>query len=220
MNNAPSVKVRLSTYTRWCGAAAILGGVLLILRSATFAFTHGTQSQAQFDTLFGLSGAQYAKIFQPTIWLCFLLGVVGVNATQAGRAKRWGKIGFVTSGLGYGLAVLSWILQVWIVDPDQYFNSVFVQGGFGLWLLAVLIQTVGMTLFGLALMRANALPRWNGLPVLIGLLLLATAVFQSFVFDTSDGSLVWSLIYISASVPYSLCWILLGYTVWSNKHAA
>lgn len=220
MNYTPSVKVRLSTYARWSGVAAILGGVFLILRSATFAFTHGTQTQAQFNTLFGLNGAQYAKIFQPIIWLFFLLGVMGVNAIQAGRAKRLGKIGFVTSVLGYGLAALSWILQVWIVDPDQDFDSVFVQGGFWLWLLAILIQTVGMTLFGLALMRAKALPRWNGLPLLIGLLLLATGVFQSSVFDTSDGSLVWSLIYISASVPYSLCWMLLGYSVWSHKHAA
>jgi hypothetical protein len=210
MNNTPSVKVRLSTYIRWSGAVAMLGGVLFILASAAFAFTHGTQSQAQFGTLFGLTRAQYAKVFQPTIWLSFLIGVMGVNAILAERAKQLGKIGFITSALGYGLAAVNWILQ----------DANLVYGGFLLSLLAILIQTVGMTLFGLALMRAKALPRWNGLPLLIGLLLLATGVFQSFVSDTSDGSLVWSLIYISASVPYSLCWMLLGYSVWSHKHAA
>jgi hypothetical protein len=220
MNNTVSAKVKLSTYVRWCGVAAILGGVLLILATVIFVFTHGTQSEAQHGTLFGFRSAQYAKFFQPPIWLSFLLGVIGVNAIQARRAKQLGKIGFITSALGYGLATFSWILQTWIVDPDRDFRSVFVQGGFSLWLLSILVQTVGMTLFGFALMRAKALPRWNGLPLLIGLLLLPTNLFLLFVFDRSNGSFVWNLIYISACVPYSLCWVLLGYSVCLHKPAA
>jgi len=72
MSNTPNIVV---THTRWCGAAAMLGGMLLVLATAIFAVTHGTQSAAQSDTLFGLKSAQYAKIFKPTIWLLFLLGL-------------------------------------------------------------------------------------------------------------------------------------------------
>lgn len=216
MDNAASSHRGLF-YVRWAGAAAILEAVLLILATVIFVLTHGTQSEAQHGTLFGLRSAQYARIFQPILWLTFLLGVMGINALQGGRVRRLGQAGFMLSAIGYGLAALSWILQTWIVDPDREFLSVFVQGGFSLWLLAVLIQTVGMTLFGVAILRVKALPAWNGLPLLIGLLLLPAGLFQLFVFDQSDGSFGWSWLYVSACVPYALCWMLLGHAIWSQK---
>lgn len=127
-----TIEVKSSPYIRWCGAAVVLGGVLLVLATIIYAFTHGTQSQAEFRTLFGLNSTQHARIYQPITWSSFLLGVIGINAVQSRRAKQLGQIGFIASALGYGLAALSWILQVWIVDPNQHFDSVFVQGGFGL----------------------------------------------------------------------------------------
>ncbi len=220
MDNAASSSNRGLFYVRWAGATAILGAVLLILATVIFVLTHGTQSEAQHGTLFSLRSAQYAKVFQPIIWLSFLLGVLGINALQRGCARRLGQAGFMLSAMGYGLAAFSWILQTWIVDPDQYFRSVFVQVGFSLWLLAILVQRVGMTLFGFAILRVKALPAWNGLPLLIGLLLLPAGLLQLFVFDQSDGSFVWSWIYISFCVPYSICWVLLGYRIWTQKPEA
>jgi hypothetical protein len=68
MEDKSSTHIRLINFTHWSGAAAVLGGVLLILANLIFVRTHGTQSEAQFGTLFGLKAAQYSKVFQPTIW--------------------------------------------------------------------------------------------------------------------------------------------------------
>jgi hypothetical protein len=97
MDNTANSNNKLLYYARWGGAAAIQGGVLLILATVIFVLTHGTQSEAQNGTLFGLRSVWYARIFQPAIWLSFLLGVIGINALQGGRARQLGKAGFIFS---------------------------------------------------------------------------------------------------------------------------
>src|SRR5262245_27554313 len=91
MNNTSAVELKFSTYIRWCGLAAILGGVLLILAVAIFAFTHGTQSQAQNGTLFGFKSAQFAKVFQPTIWLSFCSGLLVSMPYRPDRQNNSGR---------------------------------------------------------------------------------------------------------------------------------
>jgi hypothetical protein len=97
---------------------------------------------------------------------------------------------------------------------------VYVQGGFLLWLLAILIQTIGMTLFGLAIVRSKALRRGNSVPLLIGVLLIPSLIVHLFVFERSDGSVGWAFVYVGAVIPYALCWIVLGLSVWSPRQAA
>jgi hypothetical protein len=202
---------RTSTFISRCGLAAITGGIFLVIETIFYTFTHGTTTEARHATLFGLTGRQHAMLLNPTIWLLLAFGLVGVYAITAGRIGRSARFGFFIALAGHLLAFVSWILQVWVANPDIQFESLPVMGGFILWLLSLLIVAIGMIWFGIAILRTGALPRWNALPLLIGLLILPLLWFQGiYIAETSDGSSLWTLLYIAAPIPLSLCWLLLG----------
>jgi hypothetical protein len=206
--------IKTSTFISRCGLAAIVGGILMMIETIFYAFTHGTTTEARHATLFGLTGRQHAMLLNPTTWLLLAFGLVGVYAITASRIGRSGRIGFSIALTGHLLAFASWILQVWVANPDTQFESLPVIGGFVLWVLSLLIVAIGMIWFGIAILTTGALPRWNLLPLLIGLLLPLLLWFQGiYIAETSDSSPLWTLLYIVAPIPLSLCWILLGQTL-------
>jgi hypothetical protein len=191
---------------KWSGLAAIVGGTLFVLATAAWTLTHGIGSTNLYNRLFGLTSRQYAQTLDTALWFCLLLGLFGLNQLRAGQGGRWGQLGFSVAAVGYALAGLGVISQFWIYDPDMFIYSPFVLIGRLISQFAVVLQTVGMLLLGVFVLRHKGIGRWNSLPFLIGLLLVPTYLVQDFIAANQSSRLLYTI----GALPYALCWISLG----------
>jgi hypothetical protein len=138
--------------------------------------------------LLGLNGKQYA-----VLWTAFApLGLIGfacVYALVSSRLSRIGKAGFFVALFGLALSFMGAAMQYWILDIDAYFHSPLVYGGWLLSIVSAFVLTAGLVLAGIDIQRENALPRARSLVLMIGILLLPTALLHPCVVQQSDGSL-------------------------------
>jgi hypothetical protein len=206
------VTLRTSMFIKSTGVALLLWALHLPIRDFLFAFTHGTTEEAMGLTFLGLNGKQYAFLWTP-FPLIGLFGLAGVYIQSSSRLGKIGKAGFVVASLGLAMNFTASVMQYWILDVDEYFHSPLVYGGWLLSIASVFVLTAGLVLGGIDIQRANALPRARSLVLLIGILLLPTALLHPYVVGQSDGSLGSKLLYGSLSVPYALCWAWLSYVL-------
>ena len=75
--------------------------------------------------------------------------------------------------------------------------------------LGYLLLAVGLVLLGIGALRVKAFPRWNALPLLMGLLVLPMYV------TVTSGNSVGAVL----AVPFGLGWMALGYTLWFGRDA-
>ena len=145
-----------------------------------------------------LSGAAFAisEVFWIGIHVLLLIGVVGL--ALLGVAPGW------FGGIALGIAVLG---RVDFVLAEIHSLSIGDDTSF-LLPLGALITAVGMTLVGIAVLRAN---RWGGwqrfMPILGGVYPFVTLF--PFIFITSEPSML-------AITGWGLPWLLLGYAIWSS----
>ncbi len=202
----------------WSGLAAMLGGLQFIASTVIFfVFTHGSTENARHGTLFGLGAADYGRL--DVIWpVLMLLGLAAFHEWQARDLGRWGRMGFVTAMIALAALALSVVLQFWVVDWEADFESIPVNVGFFLGLLAYVVLAVGMVVYGIAAVRVSARPILRTLPLAIGLLGAANLLVEVFVLlGLSIYGLTGDLIYVANRVPWGLSWILLGYALSTNK---
>ncbi len=122
--------------------------------------------------------------------------VLGLLALERnGRAARLGLWGFMAgAGVGVVVAVLAIVRA-----PGPW------------WLLlapAYLMAFVGWMTFAVINLRARALPRWNGLPLVVGMIPVGITALEWN--DVGSQSLVLS----TGIVVFAAGWLLLGYAVW------
>lgn len=197
------------TFNRWSAYALIAWASHWLVRDLIFAFTHGTQEGAQFRSLLGFNATQYGSLWT-AISALGLIGMVGVYLEAAPRLDRIGKVGFVVAIVGFAMSFVAHVMQNWILNPNEYFHSPVVYGGWLLSLAAVLVMTVGLIVAGIGVARTNALPRSRFLLLIIGLISLPTALLHGLIVGSSDGSFGTELVYGTLSVPYALCWLRIG----------
>jgi hypothetical protein len=214
-----------STRVCWRGLAAMLGGILyLALNVIYFVFTHGSGQSPRNGTLFGLDSTDYCRM-EPIWPVLLMLGLTAFYERQAERIGRWGRWGFIAALIALATVALSWVLQCWVVNPDLYFNSLPVTGGFYLGGLANLCLLISMIVYGIATVRAGARPLWRVLPLAIGLLGVGSVLIEGLVLwklyaYPLPGDLYYTtrdLAYTANRAPWGLGWVLLGYTLWKSK---
>ena len=138
-----------SNLIRWSGLAGMAGGLLSILFTYFYVFTHGSTESPRNATLFGLTNLQYYQL--SIVWqLLLLFGLAGVYVYFGNPAGRLGRRGTFIALVGMTLLIVSTVLQVYLVDPDQHFESLPVQGGWMLQLLSYPVYAVGMVMLGIA----------------------------------------------------------------------
>jgi len=104
--------------------------------------------------------------------------------------------------LALAAIALSLVLQCWVVDPNREFGSLTETVGRLLFVLARFALMMGLTLYGTAIVWANATPRWKPLPLASGLLGVAMASAEVFVVETSTGGMIWNLAWAMSRVPW------------------
>lgn len=164
---------------RLMGSAAIVGGVLWL-------------AQWWFD---GPLGSLSSPIFWvlAVIQVLLLLGVLRGLYTLV-RSEWFGKMGLFVASVGAMLMAVAFLL---VPLPNA--------AGW-VWFIGVPALTGGWLLFGVANLKSRALPRWNALPLIVGLV----PVLISILHDVAG--IGWTL--PAGSMMLGVGWVLLGYVLW------
>jgi hypothetical protein len=98
--------------------------------------------------------------------------VLGLYAMQRGRIGRLGLFGAVA--YAYSYVFFTGTVLYAIVDSVPSYGD--VTRAFGVWMTVHgVIMFIGGLAFGLAVVRAAALPRWTGVALMLGVVLVAAA---------------------------------------------
>jgi hypothetical protein len=192
-----------SNLIRWSGLAAIVGGVLVVVSDALNAvlFPGEQSSQVMLTSTWFI-----IQILGLAALALITLGLVGMYTRQAQRAGALGLIAFVMTFCGMLMVFgLSW--------GEPFLGPLVAKAAPGLLntepsgvlavgsILSIVLFALGWLLFGVASLRAGALPRGAAILLIVGALLF-------FVLSSLDLPL-WSVVLGAAVV-----WI--GYALWSG----
>ncbi len=183
-----------SRLARWGGLAAMLGGVLWVFKGGAIMLT----------------GEQPPVVFSAALPL-FAVGLVGLHACLGGRGGRLGRAGLL---LAYAALASALVVLVgstlapagWVPDADSVtpLTPFIVLAGFG--------PFAGLVLLGIATLRVKAMPApWSALPLVMGVgavpLMLVGGILE----------LISERLVELPIVLLGFAWVLLGYSVWSEK---
>lgn len=187
-----------SSWIRWTDLAFILGGVLVVATMILAAFSEIGQSigEGAFESL----GVLIAVL------LLVALGGLYARYKEAIGAIATAGI-FVSALSALSVIVRSVAIAMNVELPDLlYFVGLFI----GL--------PGGMVLFGYMTLRTRILPRWNALPVLIGLTPLGLG--PAVLFGLLPDAGLTMLLAIGAYLLSGIGWILLGFTLRTDIDAS
>ena len=164
------MKITASSLIRWSGLAALVAGLIFA----------GIQPIHPPDVLSSVTTGAWTIIISLKFAMCllFLIGIAGIYARQVQEAGWLGLAGFL-------LLILCWWLQTGYVFTDLFILPVqanaapqFVESFLGIvnagspvemnigalpaaYGLIGIVYMLGGLLFGIALLRAGILPRWQ-----------------------------------------------------------
>ncbi len=173
---------------RWVGLLVVPGGALWALSPTGASIS---------ESLFGTPNV-FWKLF-PSAPLLVLVGLVGLQLRQSGRAGIVEKVGFWLASLGLVLVVAGDAGLFWLGLDDTFIMAAPAYRSFR---IGLLLLGVGSILSGVAAPRDGDLPTWGLLPFVVGSLCGLIA----FIVDLgSFGTVLWML--------FGLGWAWLGFSL-------
>src|SRR3954468_6202980 len=206
---------RLPSVLRWCGMALIAGGVLMVVAT----LLHPSRETAT-TIVASESRLVAAHVVYTLAWLLVLLGLPGLYAAQRGGMGRLGLVGFltafsgtyliaVTGNFGFLAPVLAKQSPAVLDSINQYMPVVIING------FAAVLFMIGYVLFGVAIIRTAALPRWAGVLVAVG----APAHLLGFGIAQLVTTAAWPIAILgSGCLGAGLGWA--GYRLWQRPTAS
>jgi hypothetical protein len=206
---------RLAHLLRWCGMALVAAGVLMVVAT----LVHPSRETAT-TIVASESRLVAAHTVYTVAWLLVLLGLPGLYAAQRGGMGRLGLVGFltafagtyliaVTGNVGFLAPVLAKQSPAVLDSINQYSPVVIING------LAAVLFMIGYVLFGVAMIRTVALPRWSGVLVAVG----APAHLLGFGIAQLVTTAAWPIAILgSVSLGAGLAWP--GYRLWRAPAAS
>jgi hypothetical protein len=200
---------------RWSGLANILAGILLVL----FSLLHPPEVSPPPDPAVVLNSPWaliHTLVMLAAVFI--LLGLVGTYARQIQKTGLFGLIGFLTAFVGNTLLVGFWFFDAYVIPilasqaPILLTDKTILMSGptagpFVLaYLLGGVISVIGFIVMGIATIRANILPRWAAVLMMVG-----APVFTF----SPHGPIL-----ISGAVLLGLGLGWLGYALWAEKTTA
>ncbi len=189
------------TLIRWSGLVAMLGGILLIVAVVAIASRPVGCIATECD-LPGRSMRDW-DTFAPLFLTAMLLNTIGLaglamRARGAGRLGTLGRIGLPMAIIGVGLLAVGGLLQELVFAGNFPLMPVFVIPG-------LLALVVGVLLVGLAILRAQVLPRWAAALLIVGALALLG-------FNDQNSRVL-------LAIPFGVACMTVGYVLWSDRAA-
>ncbi len=207
------MSITTTTLTRAAGLAAVAGGLLFIAVQIKHPLL-----DAPFTTTTEYAVRETAKIFMAVF---SLVGITGIYLRQVRQTGVLGLIGYLVLSVGY-LTILSIQAIAVFVLPDLaagqpgYVNDVLAVATSGTPIGDVghmqtlnnvaITYIIGGVIFGIALFRANILPRWAAVLMSLG----AVATVATFRLPELTQRLF--------AVPVGVALIGLGYSLWREQH--
>jgi hypothetical protein len=202
--------------TRAAGLAAVAGGLLFI--AVQFKHPH---LDATFATTTEYAIRETMKILMAVL---SVIGITGIYLRQVKQTGVLGLLGFLLFGAGY-LAIMSvqivgvFVLPSFAATQPGYVNDVLAVATGGtpsgdIGALAAFIRIGGFTfltggvVFGIALFRANILPRWAAVLLVAGTLV----TFAIPLLPQINQRLF--------AIPTSVAVLSLGYFLWREQRTA
>lgn len=142
--------------------------------------------------------------------LLFLVGLVGLYARCRGRLGEWEALSSVAFGVGF--VGLAWSLAGFFAAMLQAGPAWWIEISWWRILLGFFFMHLGLLFLGNSVLQSGALPRWRGLPVVIG----ALGILLILVGDPSYSPLgVYPTLVFW--VLYGLLWAALGYVLLADR---
>jgi hypothetical protein len=193
---------------RWSGLASLFAGVLYALA----AFLHPVG-----EDLAAYASPKWVPAHQ-VYWvsaMLMLFGLVGLYARQVEKTGWLGLVGFVLAFIGTVLVdsifvMASTVIHLVALQAPALFDQAAAPPTFGV-LVVVLGFSLGYILFGIATMRADVLPRWSGLLLIIGVSFFMISEAPLF-----DRSLSHAIVTVG-DVVFGLGLAWMGFALWSEK---
>ena len=198
--------------TRAAGLSAVVGGLLYI--AVQIKHPH---LDAAFATTTEYAVREAVKILMTVL---SLIGITGIYLRQVKQTGMLGLIGYAYLAIGY-LVILCvqvvglFVLPTLAASQPGYVNDVFAVvtsgtptgdiGGLQTLIQGGIAYIVGGTIFGIALFRANILPRW------------AAALLSVGAVATLATSLLPELTQRLFPIPVGIALIGLGYSLWREQ---
>jgi drug/metabolite transporter (DMT)-like permease len=188
---------RSISLVRWCGLAAMLGGVLWVIGT----LIHASKPRGCIAEECALRPMRESGVLDGTLMLLSLLlfaaGAVGlvILARHLERFGKLGNAGVVIGALGAALLVISGLIQALFFGGDFPLMPYFVIPG-------VLALILGFVLLGIAILAAGVLPKWAALLLIVGA--LAMLGFN----EQTALALM--------AIPLGVAWAAVGYVLWSG----
>jgi hypothetical protein len=207
--------ITTTTLTRAAGLAAVAGGLLFI--AVQIKHPH---LDATFTTTTEYAVRETMKILMAVL---SLIGITGIYLRQVKQTGVLGLLGYLLFGAGY-LAIMSvqivgvFVLPSFAASQPGYVNDVLAVATGGtptgdIGALGAMIRIGGFTfltggvVFGIALFRANILPRWAALLLVAGTLV------------TFAIPLLPQLNQRLFAIPTSVAVLSLGYFLWRDQRS-
>jgi len=207
--------ITTTTLTRAAGLAAVAGGLLFIAVQIKHPLL-----DAPFTTTTEYAVRETAKIFMAVL---SLIGITGIYLRQVRQTGVLGLIGYLLLGVGYLTILNVQVIGVFVL-PDLaasqpgYVNDVLAVATSGTPMGEVgrmqtlshvaITYIVGGIIFGIALFRANILPRWAAALMSVG----AVATVATFQLPELTQRLF--------AIPVGVALIGLGYSLWREQRTA
>ncbi len=189
---------------RWCGLAALVGSVLLIVLDVVEFALIGDQPESVAAATSALIIVRVSFIV--AIVLIFL-GLVGLYTRQAEQAGALGLTAFLVAFTGtamvFGVQWSAAFIGPWVAEAAPELldaePSGMLAAGF---ILSFALLALGWLLFGLASLRARVLPRGAAVLLMVGAVLLFVIL---------------SLELPGSTVVFGAALAWMGYALWSGK---
>ena len=206
--------ITTTTLSRAAGLSAVAGGLLFL--AVQFKHPH---LDATFATTTEYAVRETMKIFMAVL---SLVGITGIYLRQVKQTGLLGLVGYAYLAIGY-LAILGiqivgvFVLPGLAASQPGYVNDVFAVatngtpvgdvGGVQTLSMIGIAYIVGGVIFGIALFRANIVPRWAAVLLSVG----AAATLATFVLPM--------LVQRLFALPVGVALIGLGYSLWREQRS-
>jgi hypothetical protein len=188
---------------RWGGLAAMVGGALFGVLTVVIAslpggcIGEGCEFSQMKNTGFAVPLLMLALLF-----IAAGAAALVVHARQAGSLGKWGGVGAVIGAVGLALLVVGVVtgglIEAFFFAGESPLMPLFVLPG-------ALVLFAGLLLLVVAVLRANVLPRWTAVLLVLGLLTLLGFNEQS-----------WRAVF---GMPFGIAWVGVGYVLWTGRIA-
>jgi hypothetical protein len=186
-----------SGLVRWCGLAAMLGGVLGIVLTPILSYLWATYSDAYL---------YYGRAYF-LVYLGCLLGLAGLYARRRTSQLIGEKWGFGLTCIGLAIGLIGDVLAYWGGPPGQDFTQLQASG-FIIEVIGLLLILIGSVVLGVTYLGEQA----NVLPKLVAGLLIAGG---------PGGFMLFSLHAPSGTLLLFCCaWVVLGYLLLMGRVAS